>query len=205
MRRGLVAGLGFLAFAGLASAAHAQRFEFDYTGSLVKFTVPFDGTYQIVAFGAQGGNVSLQGVVGPGGLGAQISGNFSLTAGEVLQIAVGGAGSGGNAAGGGGSFVVGPGDTPLVVAGGGGGGGLRVNPFLPLTAIEGLPGGSGGASAATAMVVYAVVLVPVAGVDFSALVGPVTGGRVVLRGPTSPAVSLAAGLAGVVAPEATTT
>jgi len=56
MRRCLLAGLGFLAIAALASAAHAQRFELDYTGRLVKFTVPIDGGYTIVAFGAQGGS-----------------------------------------------------------------------------------------------------------------------------------------------------
>jgi len=47
MRRCLLAGLGFLAIAALASA---------YTGRLVKFTVPIDGGYTIVAFGAQGGS-----------------------------------------------------------------------------------------------------------------------------------------------------
>lgn len=47
---------------------------------------------------------------------ASIGGDFSLTAGESLQIAVGGAGLGGDGSGsGGGSFVVGPGNTPLVL------------------------------------------------------------------------------------------
>jgi hypothetical protein len=63
--------------------------------------------------------------VGAGGLGAEIGGDFVLTTGEILQIAVGGKGSdtifGGG--GGGGSFVVGPGNPSLIVAGGGGGGG----------------------------------------------------------------------------------
>jgi hypothetical protein len=72
--------------------AYAQRFESDYTGSLITFKVPIDGTYQIVAFGAQGGNGSGIGA-GPGGKGAGIGGNFSLTAGEMLQIAVGGMGA----------------------------------------------------------------------------------------------------------------
>jgi hypothetical protein len=63
--------------------------------------------------------------IGAGGRGAEIGGDFSLTAGEMLRIAVGGAGSDGlrAGAGGGGSFVVGPNDTPMVIAGGGGGGG----------------------------------------------------------------------------------
>src|SRR5215471_7269692 len=119
MKQFLLAGAALLGLALSQPTAHAQRFEFDYTGSLVTFTAPIKGTYQIIAFGAQGGNISVAGVVGPGGRGAEIGGNFSLTAGEALQIAVGGAG--GNAAGpnagGGGSFVVGPGNTPLIVAG----------------------------------------------------------------------------------------
>ena len=45
-----------------------------------------------------------------------------LTAGEVLHIAVGGAGNDGGLGGGGGSLVVGPGNSPLVITGGGGGG-----------------------------------------------------------------------------------
>jgi hypothetical protein len=150
MRRSLVAGLGFLAIAGLASTAHAQRFEFDYTGSLAKFTVPIDGTYQIIAFGAQGGNTTpLYGAVG--GRGAEIGGDFSLTAGKILQIAVGAAGSAGvGGGGGGGSFVVGPGNTPLVIAGGGGGAGPgvyhQINPPEPDGGGDGLtgPDGSGG-------------------------------------------------------------
>lgn len=119
---GLVSGAMLLVLAASEPAAHAQRFEFDYTGSLVTFTVPIKGTYQIIAFGGQGG--------GSGGRGAEIGGDFTLMQDETLRIAVGGAGGpGGNpnsslhgAGGGGGTFVVGP-DTPLVIAGGGGGNG----------------------------------------------------------------------------------
>ena len=85
--------------------------------------MPTTDSYQILAFGAQGGNSGTfinpfgQSSVGAGGLGAEIGGDFSLTAGEILQVAVGGAGAGGNVptignpgggGGGGGSFVVGP-------------------------------------------------------------------------------------------------
>ena len=67
------------------------------------------------------------------------SGDFELTAGEVLQIVVGGVGqttpsSGG---GGGGSFVIGPMNKPLVIAGGGGAGSsskLTPRPDNPVTA-----------------------------------------------------------------------
>jgi hypothetical protein len=55
-------------------------------------------------------------VFGVGGLGAEIGDDFSLTQGEILQIAVGGAGrSAGGGEGGGRSF--GPNNTPLVIAG----------------------------------------------------------------------------------------
>ncbi|HYZ42273.1 MAG TPA: autotransporter, partial [Stellaceae bacterium] len=128
------------AVAGAAPVAHAQRIAFTYTGSLVTFTVPITGSYQILAFGAQGGESIAGQSPGAGGLGAEIGGEFSLTAGEILQIAVGGAGMAGNlnftgGGGGGGSFVVGPGNTPLVIAGGGGGGGHADG--------VGLPGGPG--------------------------------------------------------------
>jgi hypothetical protein len=70
-----------LALTASGPAAHAQRFNFAYTGSLVTFTVPIPGTYQILAFGAQGGsgyNIETR----PGGRGAEIGGDFSLPAGE---------------------------------------------------------------------------------------------------------------------------
>jgi hypothetical protein len=118
MKRCLLAGALLLTALTLGSAADAQGFAFTYTGELVTFTVPIDGTYQIVAFGAQGGNSVFPG--GTGGRGAEIGGDFNLTASEILQIAVGGAGMAGGG-GGGGSFVVGPDNTPLVIAGGGGG------------------------------------------------------------------------------------
>jgi hypothetical protein len=125
----------------VASGAHAQRVNFIYTGKLDTFTVPKTGTYQIVAFGAQGGPGGFFEAVGTGGMGAEIGGNFVLTEGEILQIAVGGAGSGNG--GGGGSFVVGPGNTPLVIAGGGGGGGGAVASLGPPVSFIGLPGQGG--------------------------------------------------------------
>jgi hypothetical protein len=44
-----------LAFAAFPLAAQAEPIVFDYTGSLVTFTVPTTDRYQILAFGAQGG------------------------------------------------------------------------------------------------------------------------------------------------------
>src|SRR5258708_7395524 len=82
MRKVLLAGASLLALTAGASSAGATVI--GYTGSSTTFTVPTTGTYDIVAFGAQGG--------GFGGLGAEIGGDFYLTAGEVLTIDVGGQG-----------------------------------------------------------------------------------------------------------------
>jgi hypothetical protein len=135
--------------------ADAEPIIFDYTGNLVTFTVPANGVYQILAFGAQGGITAGDLGVGIGGFGrgAEIGGDFSLTAGEILQIAVGGAGMPGSGTdrrgGGGGSFVAGPGSTPLVIAGGGGGSGYffglpGLAPPSVLSGQAGLTGPNGG-------------------------------------------------------------
>jgi hypothetical protein len=150
MKMLLLAGTALLAFAASEPVAHAQRVNFTYTGKLVTWTVPKNGTYQIVAFGAQGGScTSFAGAVvppGTGGLGAEIGGDFVLSKGEVLQVAVGGAGEDGcGGAGGGGSFVVGPNNTPLVIAGGGGGGSLETLLRIGLPGQGGLTGPNGGA------------------------------------------------------------
>lgn len=91
-----------------------------YTGSMQTFTVPAGITsITIDARGAQGGISGSN----PGGLGARMSGTFTVTPGQVLQVLVGGQGGAGSlqGGGGGGTFVVASGNTPLVVAGGGGG------------------------------------------------------------------------------------
>jgi hypothetical protein len=142
----LLAGIAFLGFASSVSAAHAMPFDFTYSGGLVDFSVPATGDYQILAFGAQGGSATSGSLIGVGGLGAEIGGDFRLTVGEILQIAVGGAGGdNGGGGGGGGSFVVGPGNTPLVIAGGGGGGGL-FSSGMGLPGQGGLTGPDGGAA-----------------------------------------------------------
>jgi hypothetical protein len=97
MKQLMAAGTVFLTLIGAQSIAGAAPiFDFTYTGSLVTFTVPATGNYQILAFGAQGGNSEPM-----GGLGAEIGGTFSLTADVILQIAVGGAGRSGFGGGGG--------------------------------------------------------------------------------------------------------
>ena len=53
-----------------------------FTGAIVDYTTPRTGTYDITTAGAQGGNA--------GGLGYSVTGAFSLNAGNLLEIAVGG-------------------------------------------------------------------------------------------------------------------
>jgi hypothetical protein len=145
MKQLLLAGPALLALVSSHPSAEAAPvvFDFTFTGSIVDFTVPTTDTYQILAFGAQGGDSAFGGT---GGRGAEIGGDFSLTAGDALQIAVGGAGmssNDGGGAGGGGTFVIGPGNAPLVIAGGGGGGGIFAPVGVP--GQGGLTGPDGGA------------------------------------------------------------
>lgn len=109
------------------------------SGSIVQYTVQTTGLYDIIAYGADGGSSPItSGDFFAGGLGAQVGGEFNLSAGQTLSVLVGVGGqeagyissysttygvSGSGGGGGGGSFVV-NGDTPLVVAGGGGGAGF---------------------------------------------------------------------------------
>src|SRR3954453_10433449 len=89
MKWRLLAGTSLLALAIAAPSAEAAVFTFDYTGAVVSFVVPTNGEYQIIAYGAQGGGGSKS----IGGKGAEIGGDFILTAGERLEIVIGGAGS----------------------------------------------------------------------------------------------------------------
>ncbi|GAB5389607.1 MAG: hypothetical protein Alpg2KO_25750 [Alphaproteobacteria bacterium] len=99
---------------------------FSVTGGIQSFTVPTTGTYQITARGAQGGQAEGN----AGGLGAIVTADVALTAGDVLQIVVGQEGdfvsegldtSQQYGSGGGGSFVVTSSNSPVIIAGGGGG------------------------------------------------------------------------------------
>ena len=113
-------------FVGLLSHSYAAAQTFNCTGAPATFTASATGLYHIVANGAQGGD-GLDNSTS-GGFGAQLSGDFSLSAGQMLTIAVGCVGgtaffAGG---GGGGSFVV-LGVTPLLIAAGGGGAGILSN------------------------------------------------------------------------------
>jgi len=95
---------------------------FDYTGSIVTYTITESGAYLITAYGGQGGSTSG----GSGGMGAEAAGEFLRQAGDVLNILVAGAGTSHGYAGSGGGSFVSLGDTlatsTLLVAAGGGGG-----------------------------------------------------------------------------------
>jgi hypothetical protein len=143
----LLAGASALAI--LASAAEANAETFGFTGAVQTFTASASGEYALELLGASGGNSSPS----SGGLGAEVSGDVFLTAGEDLAVLVGGRGKSGSAGGGGGggSFVfqrTGALAVVLAVAGGGGGAGLSVDggPGLAGTsgAAGGGPGGAGG-------------------------------------------------------------
>jgi PEP-CTERM motif len=129
LQRGLLAGASTLAMIMASAQAHATIFS--YTGSEVTYTVPTSGVYDILAIGATGGGAFEGGVPGSG---ARAEGDISLSAGTMLTVLVGGAGTLGyfSGGGGGGSFVF-DGPTTLVAAGGGGGAG---RPFF----IDGGPG-----------------------------------------------------------------
>jgi hypothetical protein len=144
---------GASALAILASAAEANAETFVFTGAAQSFTASASGEYAVELLGASGGNGSIGGPDADksvGGLGAKVSGDIFLTAGEDLTLFVGG--QGGSAAmsggGGGGSFVflgtdVFNGTDVLAVAGGGGGGGRSFG-GAGGPGLAGTSGGSGG-------------------------------------------------------------
>lgn len=109
-------------------------------GGVQQFVVG-PGVYRIAAYGAQGGTCNT---TYPGGLGARIEGDFTLTAGSTtLNILVGQEGEYYlyNTGGGGGSFVWITGQAqPLIVAGGGGGAGYSANGVNASTTTAGTAG-----------------------------------------------------------------
>lgn len=102
-----------------------------YTGATTTYTVPAGVTsLTIEAKGAQGG-----GSVIPGGLGAEMIGNFTVTPGEVLTVLVGQEGnvtSATQSSGGGASAVWNAMGNPLIVAGGGGGAATLLGTYIPV-------------------------------------------------------------------------
>jgi hypothetical protein len=163
INRMLLAGASALAMT--VASAEAGATTFDFTASLVSWTVPTNGVYVITAYGAQGGSGDLV----AGGLGAEAGGYIPLSAGTMLAVIAGGQGA---PEAGGGSFVFNITDgSYLVAAGGGGGSGFSLNvggPGLVTTA-----GGDG--------VVTGITVVP-GGVDGIGGTGGEGGGAGVLSG-----------------------
>ncbi|MFI6517553.1 hypothetical protein ACIBF1_18505 [Spirillospora sp. NPDC050679] len=172
---GAVAGtLAASCVSGVSWAAAPVTVEFDYVGRPEAFTVPARVCQvRVRAFGAAGGD-PLYG--SPGGKGSEVSAVLKVTAGQVLTVDVGGAGSGGDSTqnpvvpahggygdgGNAGSYTVGrwPGNGATAAGGGGattvsagrsaviiaGGGGGGAGSFSH----RGLaPGGAGGRQGAT--------------------------------------------------------
>lgn len=66
------------------------EFDFDYTGDVQTFIAPVSGTYKIAAWGASGGDVTINDATYQGGLGGYTSGLISLEENQTLYIYVGG-------------------------------------------------------------------------------------------------------------------
>ena len=141
MKRLLLAGASLAALITAAAPAAAETIAINYTGAIVDVPIVAAGEYKVTAFGAQGGSSH-----GSGGLGAEVIGYFTFSAGQRLQIAVGGKGAdgwsdGAGGGGGGGTFVIDPStNQPLVIAGGGGGGGTHVGGGDAGAGVQGIGG-----------------------------------------------------------------
>ncbi|WP_179862992.1 glycine rich domain-containing protein [Bacillus toyonensis] len=75
--------------------ADSNSWDFQYTGNVQSFTVPYTGTYKLTTWGAQGGDNSFETFPGnsdQGGLGGYAEGEVSLTKGETIYVVVGGQG-----------------------------------------------------------------------------------------------------------------
>lgn len=118
---------------------------FSFTNSIVEWVVPpCVNDIRIQAWGAQGGHENWSGITYFGGLGAYMSGDFTVNPGDTLKVLVGEQGEilsvGG---GGGGSFVTKKDNTPLCIAGGGGGASSDQNGVNAVTTTSGTVDGLG--------------------------------------------------------------
>lgn len=96
---------------------------FFFTGTDQLFVVPgCVSALTITAVGAGGGDITNNGG-SPGGLGASLTGSFTVQAGDTLHVLVGGKGNGGQqyTSGGGGGSGVSANGQPMIIAGGGAG------------------------------------------------------------------------------------
>ncbi len=128
------------------------------TQGIQEWTVPANGTYHIDVKGA-GGGANYNTLRVRGGYGSRMTGDFNLTAGQVLKIVVGQRGLDGTqddyatatlpqevgGSGGGASYVILSNNSALIVAGGGGGATTRLSYAGAIggDALTGTSGGSG--------------------------------------------------------------
>ena len=139
-----------------ASAASSGTLRFSYTGSAQSWTVPAGVSSITVDMAGGAGGAGYDG--GAGGDGGRVEGVLAVSPGEVLTIAVGGAGEAGtndswttSAYYGGGEGA--GGNSQYAVSGGGGGGGasfVEDAASSALLAVAAGGGGGGGGSAGTA-------------------------------------------------------
>jgi hypothetical protein len=126
---------------------------FPFTGDYYTWTAPNSGTYILETWGAQGGNAAYNGtILTYGGKGGYAKGSISLTAGQILNIYIGGQGVGetststsayvaGGFNGGGNGFN---GDLTTNNRGAGGGGGTDIRIGGTALANRVIVGGGGG-------------------------------------------------------------
>ncbi|MGE7635380.1 glycine rich domain-containing protein [Bacillus paramycoides] len=77
------------------SNSSSNSWDFQYTGNVQSFTVPYTGTYKLETWGAQGGKTlrMVPGKFHQGGMGGYAEGEVSLTKGETIYVVVGGQGT----------------------------------------------------------------------------------------------------------------
>ena len=96
MKRLLLTSASLLALMAAASATSAKTFDFpfSFTGAIVDFIIPMTGTYEIPRLWRSGRRRQHRATWHRRcrRQGAKIQGDFELTAGERLEIVVGGAG-----------------------------------------------------------------------------------------------------------------
>lgn len=128
----------YLASSTSIGAGNSQTFNF--TGNVQTFTPPFTGTYTLEVWGARGGNDGL-----PGANGGYATGQVSLTAGQVINVYVGGQGVGCNSASGGGWNGGGNAGNAGCSGGGGGASDVRIggNSLNDRVLVAGGGGGGG--------------------------------------------------------------
>ena len=137
------------AYAGKTFRQKVWDFAYSSTKSAKTWKAPHTGSYEMIVYGAQGGNETLSGYTAYGGKGAYVGGVISLTSGNTFYVYVGEQPSGGEGgwngggtniaslpAGGGGATDISVSNgawnstshlySRIIVAGGGGGAGMEV-------------------------------------------------------------------------------